>query len=59
MRTEDLPSPGALNEAGELRRVAAQAISYVEIVKARSPDSTSMAELADFFTACAAACAPT
>lgn len=60
MRITGLPTPGPLSVAVELRRVAAFAISSLEIVAMRAPShKVSWAgQLQTFFTACAAACAP-
>lgn len=59
MRLENLPSPGLLPNAIDLRSAAARAISNVEVTAARTPGGlTSGANgLHTFFTACAAAVA--
>lgn len=57
MRETTLPGPGVISQGQELRRVAAQAISQIEIVAARTPGgkTRAAATLATFFTACATA----
>lgn len=56
MRETTLPGPGVISQGHELRRVAAQAISQIEIVAARTPGgkTRAAATLAAFFTAAAA-----
>ena len=58
MRIEDLPSPGALTMAHDLRRYAAQAISQVSIVADITPGGKldTGRSLRDFFLACAKEC---
>jgi len=58
MRIETLPSPGSLSQGIQLRNVAAQAISAVEInaaIPGGGGKSSYAKSLADFFTACATA----
>lgn len=58
MRIENLPSPGLLSNAIELRSAAARAISNIEITAGRNAGITSGANaLHTFFTACATAVA--
>lgn len=57
MRESTLPSPGVISSGWQLRREAAKAISFVEIVAARTPGGKTRAAgaLSTFFTACATA----
>lgn len=57
MRDSTLPSPGVISSGHMLRREAAKAISFVEIVAARTPGGKTRAAgaLQTFFTACATA----
>jgi hypothetical protein len=57
MRDSTLPSPGVISSGHMLRREAAKAISFVEIVAARTPGNKTRAAgaLQTFFTACATA----
>jgi hypothetical protein len=57
MRESTLPSPGVISMGHKLRREAASAISFIEIVAARTPGgkTRAAASLATFFTACATA----
>ncbi len=57
MRESTLPSPGIISSGFQLRREAAKAISFTEIVAARTPGgkTRAAATLATFFTACATA----
>ncbi len=58
MRIENLPSPGLLSNAIDLRSAAARAISNVEITAGRNGGISSNANrLHAFFTACATAVA--
>lgn len=60
MRIEDLPSPGALTMAHDLRRYAAQAISQMQIVADITPGGKldTGNSLHAFFLACAAEVEP-
>lgn len=50
----DLPSPGQVNRAFDLRKDAARAISHVQIAAAHGAGGLASAEtLRDFFVACA------
>lgn len=57
MRASTLPSPGRLANSQRLRHEAAHAISTAEVVAGKTVGgkTTSAAELATFFTACATA----
>lgn len=65
MRTENLPSPGALSQSIRLRVEAAKAISSLEILNMRTPGGTfayggvravnPAVVLHAYFTACSAA----
>jgi len=57
MREASLPSPGVGSKSQHLRRIAANAISAIEITAPRYADGAHPAAtgLAAFFTACAAA----
>lgn len=53
----NLPSPGQVNRAFDLRKDAARAISHVQIAANHGDGGVaSAATLRDFFLACAAAC---
>jgi len=58
MRVETLPSPGPIGVGLELRNKAASAISYVEVVAARTANgkSDTAKSLGAFFAACKTAC---
>ena len=60
MQATKLPTPGTLSNGICLRTEAAKAISSLQIAAARTPGgkAAGAAQLAAFFTACAAACAP-
>lgn len=59
MRDTDLPSPGELALGHELRRVAANAISGIQITSVRTPGGKLLKanKLKNFFDACSAALA--
>lgn len=53
----DLPSPGQVNRAFDLRKDAARAISHVQLAAGYGAGGVASAgTLRDFFIACAAAC---
>lgn len=60
MRIENLPSPGVLRRAHELRTLCASVISTVETVATVTPGNRidTAEHLRDFFMACAAELEP-
>lgn len=60
MRIQELPSPGRINHAHELRRLCAQAISYHQTQRTARGDkpAADAKELMDFFFACHEAMVP-